>query len=143
MEDYCKYHAGQTDWRKLKYTSNDKTLGGKEAYESTRSDKTPKRKSKSKEPCFCSPNPKSDQCDMINQGSLDKCCWCSDVRTPEEIKDPNLYIDNVGYVNPLKFGVKYPKDIGYCPKCKKTKVSSRELYDRIVSKTKSYHSESE
>ncbi len=36
LYDYCKYHAGQTDWKKLKYSSRDKTLGGKEAYKSTR-----------------------------------------------------------------------------------------------------------
>ncbi len=144
LEDYCKFHAGQTDWKKLKYTSKDKTLGGKEAYESTRSDTglCPRSKRKAKDPCFCGDS-KVTQCDMMSKGSLDKCCWCSDIRTAEEIKDPNLYIDNVGYVNPLKFGVKYPKDIGYCPKCKKTKISSVELYNQIVSKTKSCRSDSD
>ncbi len=144
LEDYCKYHAGQTDWKKLRYTSKDKTLGGKEAYESTRlqdCNKIPKHKAKAKEACFC--DSKVNQCEMISLGSLNKCCWCSDIRTAKEIKDPNLYIDNVGYVNPLKYGVKYPKDIGYCQKCKKTKISSRELYNKIASRVEIRRSDSE
>jgi hypothetical protein len=35
LYDYCKYHAGQTDCKKLRYSNKDKTLGGKLAYEST------------------------------------------------------------------------------------------------------------
>jgi len=87
-----------------------------------------------KYPCFCSFD--STQCDMISSGPLDKCCWCSDKRTEKEMKDPKLYIDNVGYLKPLKYGVKYPRDIYYCPKCKETKKTSRELYDRLIEKTK-------
>ena len=139
LEDYCKYHAGQTNWKRLRYTSKDKTLGGKEAYESTRTQ--PKPKAKSKGSCFCTGS--KAICEMISLGSLTKCCWCSDKRTAKEIKDPEIYVDNVGYVHPLKYGIKYPKDIGYCPKCKKTKVKSTVLCDQILAEVRCYYSDSE
>ena len=36
LYDYCEYHAGQTDWKELQYSREDKTLGGKLAYENSR-----------------------------------------------------------------------------------------------------------
>ncbi len=101
-----------------------------------------KRKSKAKSVCFCAGS-KINRCDIITLGTLNKCCWCSDTRTAKEIKDPTVYIDSLGDVKPLKFGIKYPRDIGYCPKCKKTKISSSELYNKISTKIKNYKSDSE
>jgi hypothetical protein len=150
LEDYCKYHAGQWGYKKLKYSSKDVSLGGKDAYESTRPQKTlrepSKRKPTLKGVCFCAdsyPDSKVGQCDIISQGSVDKCCWCSDKRTEKEKKNPEVYIDNVGCIKPLKYGVKYPRDIGYCPRCKKTKISSAELYNQILSKVRNFCSDSD
>lgn len=94
-----------------------------------------------KKPCFCVAKGRQIQvCDFTKHDTSKKCCWCQDKRTSDEII---VYIDGIGDVNPTKLGIKYPKDIGYCPKCKKVKISSAELYNRIYGLYKSRKSSDE
>jgi len=69
---------------------------------------------------------------MVVFGNSDKCCWCEDKRTPEEMQNPLLYIDGIGELHPNTVGVKWPRDIGYCPKCRKTRTSTAALYQKMT-----------
>ena len=57
------------------------------------------------------------KCSLIQDGSCSKCCWCSDRRKNKG--DILVYIDGYGIVCPYDFGINWPIDIDYCPKCKK------------------------
>jgi hypothetical protein len=46
------------------------------------------------------------------------CCWCHDKRTPDNIN--KRYIDSYGDIDVRRLGLTYPKDIFYCPGCKKS-----------------------
>ena len=57
------------------------------------------------------------------------CCYCSDKRTDG---DRIIYLDEIGEIDTKELGIKIPRDIFYCPKCKKTRISSAEMYNRIL-----------
>lgn len=62
----------------------------------------------------------------------DRCCRCLDRRTDRDVLMEPVYIDQLGPVVPyVEVGIKVPRDMGYCPTCKKTRTPSYILYDRV------------
>lgn len=78
--------------------------------------------------CMCDKH-KAECCDLIRHGSCIKCCVCSDKRSDAELR--TVYIDGVGEVNLRKLKMKVPRDMFYCPQCRKTRTSSAEFYDKV------------
>lgn len=70
------------------------------------------------------------KCDMVLQGSCKSCCWCLDQRTQQDID--TIYLDGEGYVNATEYGIKVPKTLFYCPKCKKTRLTSADVYAKLT-----------
>ena len=80
--------------------------------------------------CHCVQTRKNALCDLRLDGQP-CCCWCGDLRTPEEISDPEIYLDTHGLVHPKAYGIKWKRDIGYCPKCRHSRGSSALLYTKL------------
>ena len=69
-------------------------------------------------------------CDLILHGSCTACCKCSDKRTLDEVN--KIYIDEIGDIDVRTYGLKFPKDMWYCPRCRKGRISSAEYYNRVI-----------
>lgn len=65
-------------------------------------------------------------------GSATGCCWCLDTRS---INSHNIhYIDKIGAIDARELGVEIPRDIYYCPSCKKSKETSIVLHNKLFAK---------
>lgn len=81
--------------------------------------------------CHCAAIKGRGRCDIAASGAALRCCWCADERPPAAKSDPEVYIDGVGRVRPAKYGLAWPEDVGYCPRCRRSRVSSAVLYERL------------
>ena len=79
--------------------------------------------------CNCKETKRLPLCDIISLGDAECCCWCADTRSSEEKINPEIHVDGLGTVQPKKYHLKWPVDIGYCPKCRRSRKSSAELYN--------------
>lgn len=81
--------------------------------------------------CHCIAKKKVLQCDLINDGVKNECCWCGDERHDSQRNNPKIYIDGIGEVFPGDYGLRWPVDCGYCPKCRHSRISTAELYNNL------------
>lgn len=78
--------------------------------------------------CHCTTEP---TCSIMTEGTSKSCCWCADQRSADEIADPDVYVDGIGYVRPIQYMIAWPQSIDYCPTCKVPGVSTADLYERL------------
>jgi hypothetical protein len=67
------------------------------------------------------------------------CCWCHNKRTPDNIN--KRYIDSYGDIDVRRLGLTYPKDIFYCPGCKKSPHTTATFDVLVKNHLHSYQSQ--
>jgi len=71
-----------------------------------------------------------DGCKKCRRYMTGGCCWCNDLRTPEQkqmvVIDTGETIDLTNFPN-----IKYPTDLGYCAGCK-ISLHAKTYYDSFI-----------